>query len=110
MRRECQARADRWSCRSSNGPILGSTRERTAVGTVKSWRSDQGWGVLASPEVPEDVWAFFAMIDTGDADPSGYRTLDAGDRVEFRYQRGQQDGSSYVATWVRQLRVVGDEG
>lgn len=79
-------------------------RERTATGTVKSWRDDQGCGVLASPDVPEDVWVSFAMINTGDADPSGYRSLDVGDRVEFRYQRGQQDGYSYIATWVRRRR------
>jgi hypothetical protein len=25
-------------------------------GTVKFWRDDDGWGVIASPAVPDDVW------------------------------------------------------
>ena len=57
------------------------------AGSVKSWRGDEGWGVLTSSEVGGDVWVHFADI-LGD----GYRELVIGEPIEFRYEVRQQDG------------------
>jgi hypothetical protein len=45
----------------------------TTLGTVKSWNDDEGWGVLTSPELDEDVWAHFVYVDAlerGDERPT----------------------------------------
>jgi hypothetical protein len=39
-----------------------ATLSRVVDGTVKLWNDDEGWGVLASPQVPGDVWAHFSHI------------------------------------------------
>ena len=44
--------------------------------TVKSWSDQEGWGVLVSPEIREDIWAHFSAIDG-----PGYRELMAGQTV-----------------------------
>jgi cold shock protein len=64
-------------------------------GTVKAWNDDEGWGVLASPEVPDDVWAHFTAIEV-----EGYRTLQTGTTIEFDYIGTDQDGYTYRATRV----------
>ena len=90
-----------WVVKLSHYRIVGSfliglssepMQPPTAIGAVKFWHGSDGSGVLTSPAVPEDVWCFITVIDTEDADPSGYRTLDAGDDVKFRYERGHQEG------------------
>jgi CspA family cold shock protein len=67
-------------------------------GTVKFWRDDDGWGVIASPAVPDDVWTHFSAIEA-----AGYRALAQGDSVEFDCQPAEQDGYQLVATRVRRL-------
>jgi cold shock protein len=71
-----------------------------ALGTVKHWSDDDGWGVLTSPEVPGEVFAHFSRID-GD----GYRSLDAGEQVQFEWEdfAPGQDGYFYRATRVVRL-------
>jgi CspA family cold shock protein len=73
-----------------------------ARGTVKQWSDDVGWGVIASDQVPGDVWAHAHMIE-GD----GFQTLKVGDAVEFAWiqmsKPGEQDGYSYRTTSVRRL-------
>lgn len=66
-------------------------------GTVKEWHSEEGWGVLAAPGLP-DTWVHYAFLDM-----PGYRTLSAGDQVEFDWEPAQQDGYSARATWVRKI-------
>jgi cold shock protein len=68
-------------------------------GTVKFWRDDDGWGVIASPAVPDDVWAHFSAIEA-----EGYRDLAQGDPVEFDCQPAEQDGYHFLATRVRKLQ------
>jgi CspA family cold shock protein len=65
---------------------------------VKIWHADLGWGVLASPDVDSEIWAHFSAIEA-----SGYRELNDGDSVEFRYRRAHQDAYRYVADSVRLL-------
>lgn len=74
-----------------------------AAGVVKVWHEELGWGGLSSEEVPGDVWAHFSNIDA-----SGYPSLTAGDRVEFRWlpnsHQDEECGSwPNSATWVRRL-------
>ena len=54
--------------------------------------------MIASPDVPGEVWAHFSDI-IGD----GYKTLVVGEPVDFRYEERDQDGYSYAATAVRRL-------
>ncbi|MEV6135384.1 cold shock domain-containing protein [Nocardia sp. NPDC051990] len=70
------------------------------MGTVKFFEAEQGWGAIASPDLPPgcDAWVHFSSID-GDE----FRILTEGDRVEFRYEQAQQDGFRYRATWVRKF-------
>lgn len=77
---------------------LSSYDERYAQGVVKFFKEEKGHGGITSPEVAGDVWVHFSHIDM-----PGYRTLEPGQRVEFRYERRDQDSWRYVATWVRPL-------
>jgi CspA family cold shock protein len=61
-----------------------------AVGTVKWFNSEKGYGFIESAEGP-DVFVHYSAI-LGD----GFRSLDEGDRVEFEVQPGS-DGRSQAA-------------
>jgi cold shock protein len=53
-----------------------------AVGTVKWFNADKGYGFI-SPESGEDVFVHFSAIQS-----SGYRSLDEGQTVEFDVTQG----------------------
>jgi cold shock protein len=55
-----------------------------AVGTVKWFNADKGYGFI-SPESGEDVFVHFSAIQTG-----GYRSLEEGQKVEFDIDQGQR--------------------
>jgi CspA family cold shock protein len=55
-----------------------------AVGTVKWFNADKGYGFI-QPESGEDVFVHFSAIQTG-----GYRSLEEGQRVEFDIDQGQR--------------------
>ena len=66
-------------------------------GRVNWFNEEECWGVLTSDDVPGDICVHFTHI-AGD----GYRTLVAGERVQFEsehYPSGQ-DGCYYRATRV----------
>jgi len=69
-------------------------------GRVQFFLSEKGWGAIVSPQLSHDVWVHFSVIDS-----HGYRSLDEGDAVEFRYEdcAGHQDSWYFRATWVRRL-------
>lgn len=67
-------------------------------GRVKFFKSEKGWGGIASADTPGDVWVHFSAIE-GD----GYKALIEGEAVEFRFEAAQQDSWNYRATWVRRL-------
>ena len=71
-----------------------------AIGTVKFFRADKGWGAISSPDIPDgaDAWVHFSVIAM-----DGFRELAAGDRVEFSYEQVQQDSFRFRATTVRKL-------
>jgi CspA family cold shock protein len=71
-----------------------------AHGTVKFFKPDKGWGAITSPDLPDgfDAWVHFSEIEM-----DGYRSLNAGDAVEFDYEPARQDSFRFVATRVRKL-------
>jgi len=71
-----------------------------ALGTVKFFKPEKGWGAISSAELPAgaDVFAHFSVIE-GD----GFRELTAGERVEFDYKSACQDSFQFCATRVRRL-------
>jgi CspA family cold shock protein len=70
--------------------------EPTLRGRVKFFKADKGWGGIESDEAPGDVWVHVSVIEM-----QGFRTLSAGQEVEFRYKQANQDNWNYRATWVR---------
>ena len=69
----------------------------TAVGTVREWHADEGWGVIDSDATPDGCWASFSSVLT-----SGFRSLSPGQPVSFEFETGGQDGFHYraVAVWT----------
>jgi cold shock protein len=73
--------------------------ERAGVGTVKFWLSEKGHGAISMEDIaPWDIWAHFSSIAA-----EGFKELSAGQRVEVKYRRADQDSFKYVAIWVRAL-------
>lgn len=64
--------------------------DAVAVGTVKWFNAEKGYGFIESPEGP-DVFVHYSAIQA-----EGFRTLDEGDRVEFEITAGR-DGRSQAA-------------
>ena len=56
-----------------------------AVGTVKWFNADKGFGFITPDDGGADVFAHFSAIAT-----SGYRSLDENQRVEFEITQGQK--------------------
>jgi CspA family cold shock protein len=71
-----------------------------AEGVVKIWKMEEGWGMIASPELPagHDAWVHYSDI----LGP-GCRTLEIGGRVELEIVQRRQDGFDFVATNIRRL-------
>jgi CspA family cold shock protein len=71
-----------------------------AQGVVKFFKEDKGWGAISSPELPDgaDAWVHFSAIEMG-----GFRSLEAGDRVEFDVEEARQDSFRFRVTRVRKL-------
>ncbi|MGO4614178.1 cold-shock protein [Nocardia sp. 2YAB30] len=69
-------------------------------GIVKFFRAEKGWGAIASAELPDghDAWVHYSAIED-----TGFRALQAGDRVEFHYEAARQDSFRFRATRVRKL-------
>jgi cold shock protein len=54
-----------------------------ALGTVKWFNSDKGFGFIAPDDGTADVFVHFSAIDT-----SGYRSLDENQKVEYTVTQG----------------------
>lgn len=69
---------------------------------VKFFKPEKGWGVISCTELPDgqDLWVHFSDIEA-----TGYRTLDAGDVVDFDYEAAQQDSFNFRATRARRLEA-----
>jgi CspA family cold shock protein len=60
-------------------------RKPVAVGTVKWFSAEKGFGFIKPDDGSDDVFVHFSAIDG-----SGYRSLDEGQRVEFETQPGRK--------------------
>lgn len=56
-----------------------------AVGTVKWFNNEKGFGFIAPDGGEQDVFAHFSAIES-----SGYRTLEENQRVEFEIVEGNR--------------------
>jgi CspA family cold shock protein len=56
-----------------------------AVGTVKWFSAEKGFGFIKPDDGSDDVFVHFSAIEG-----SGYRSLDEGQRVEFETQPGRK--------------------
>lgn len=63
--------------------------------TVRTWSSDEGWGVLDCADTPGGCWAHFSAVAV-----PGYRELSAGQGVELEWEVAEQDGYAHRATRV----------
>lgn len=86
------------ACHSAVGRTITAVTKPTCLGRVKFFKPEKGWGRIVSDDVPGDVWVHFSAIDM-----SGYKSLEEGQVVDFRYEEAPQDSWSYRATWVRPL-------
>ena len=66
----------------------------TGAGTVKFWKAEKGWGAIVLDDTGFDVWGHFSAVET-----TGYRSLEAGQRVQVEYEMVEQD--SFRARAVR---------
>ncbi|MEV6773097.1 cold shock domain-containing protein [Nocardia sp. NPDC051030] len=71
-----------------------------ATGIVKFFKQEKGWGAIASADLPDgcDAWVHFSEIEA-----TGFRALEAGDRVTFDIEAARQDSFQYRAIRVRKL-------
>ena len=71
-----------------------------AIGIVKFYKAEKGWGAITSDDLPGpgDAFVHFSAVEG-----TGYRELTAGDTVEFDVEPARQDSFDYVATRVRHL-------
>jgi cold shock protein len=67
-----------------SGTSLGEG-EDMAVGTVKWFNAEKGFGFITPDDGGADVFAHFSAIAS-----SGYRTLNENQRVEFEITQGQK--------------------
>lgn len=56
-----------------------------AVGTVKWFNADKGYGFITPDDGGADVFAHYSAIQS-----SGFRSLDENQRVEFEVTQGQK--------------------
>ncbi|MEV6395046.1 cold shock domain-containing protein [Streptomyces sp. NPDC051907] len=78
------------------------TPDHVFTGHVHVWHCEEGWGVLASPALPEMAWAHFSSIESSmaQADSGGFRELTAGQSVTFSAEEAEQDGYHWRALRV----------
>ncbi|MEO8708892.1 MAG: cold shock domain-containing protein [Lacisediminihabitans sp.] len=67
-----------------------------SIGRVSSWLPDDGWGVIESPETPGGCWTHFSALEM-----PGYHELHPDQVVDFEWEKVDQDGYAYRASWAR---------
>jgi cold shock protein len=96
---ESEVQTDNGDEPDSSTPSEPLGTEHASRGTVKWWRDEKGYGVIAAAATaPWDIWCHFSAIDT-----DGYRSLQRGEEVEVEYMRFDQDTFKYIARRVRSV-------
>lgn len=72
-----------------------TTPDHVFTGHVHAWHSEEGWGVLSSPVLPDPVWVHFSCIEA-----EGFRELTAGQSVTFSAEEAEQDEFHWRAVRV----------
>jgi cold shock CspA family protein len=72
------------------------TSSGTASGTVRVWMTDEGWGVIDSPDLPGGCWFDAGVIEGADA----HEILRAGQPVEVEWTAPGPDGHACRAVRV----------
>ncbi len=67
----------------------------TLTGTVRSFDNKKAYGFIRVEGNPEDIFVHQRQIRM-----EGYRSLDAGDTVEFRLRRDERGLSAYDVTRI----------
>ena len=76
----------------------------SAIGVVKWWKDDKGYGAIACAEVaPWDIWYHYSDLERPVTD-SVSRTIEPGTQVEVDFHRADQDSFNYVADAVRRIK------
>ncbi|MCK8677185.1 cold-shock protein [Streptomyces lichenis] len=78
--------------------MSGVPPEQVHSGHVRAWHREEGWGVLGTPSLPEEVWAHYSLIEAGGG---GFRELTVGEAVTFTAERAEQDGFHWRAVSIR---------
>jgi len=81
---------------------IGTVHE--AIGTVKWYKDEKGYGAIACVETaPWDIWFHFCMLERP-ANGTGFRTIEPGTPVEVDFRRADQESFRYVAHAVRRKK------
>ena len=65
----------------------------SVVGTVRFWNTDEGWGVIDSPETPRGCWIHYGKVAV-----QRFAGLETGQQMELEWEQAPQDGYDYRAT------------
>jgi CspA family cold shock protein len=66
-----------------------------ALGVVRVWHEDEGFGVIDTDETPGGIGAVFPVIHM-----SGFKTLAAGQTVRVKYVPERQDDCAFQSVEV----------
>ena len=72
----------------------------TAVGVVKWWKDDKGYGAIACADVaPWDIWFHYSDLKPFGAAEN--RTIEPGIEVNVDFHRSDRESFNYIADAVR---------
>ncbi len=66
------------------------------MATIREWHTDEGWGVIDSPDTPGGCWAHFSA-----AAVPGSAHFAPGQQVDLDWETPGQDGYAFRATRFR---------
>ncbi|MEU2615197.1 cold shock domain-containing protein [Micromonospora sp. NPDC007271] len=77
-----------------------SSQEFQDTGVVKTWNTEEGWGIVVPDHGDLTIWVHYKHIV---AKPNAYRSLTPGQRVHCHYEIPGQDGYPARAVEVTKL-------
>ncbi|MFE9259255.1 cold-shock protein [Streptomyces sp. NPDC006879] len=79
----------------SDNASSGMASDDVLSGHVRQWNREEGWGVLITPSLPDEVWAHYSVV-AGE----GFRELTVGEEVTFTVEQAKQDQFCWRAVRV----------